>query len=263
MKKRIVSIFIGVILALTLTSCAVKVGIEPRNKIAHKNSELDKDETLSLEDIDNININIQLADVQCKSFDENNVRLIVKNSTTLNGEVIMKKEDKNLNIEEKKSGKKLGTNNYSRKIEIYIPKEYKGDIYFENGVGDIKLEEISCENLSLEGGTGDLDIYNINAKDLTLNSGVGDIRLNLNKSPENMNIGSGTGDCDINIEEVNGNLVYDGGVGDVTIRIPENAPVKIKSSSGVGYSNIDAKISDTNKYTFDLDNSVGEIKVTN
>ena len=204
-----------------------------------------------------------MADVQCKTFDENNIRLVVKDSTTSNGEVVMEKDDKNLNIDEKKLRGKLGTSHYSRKIEIYIPKEYKGDISFNNGVGDIKLEGINCESLSIKTGTGDSDILNVNAEDLVLKSGVGDIRLNLNKSPKNMDIKCGTGGCDINIEEVKGNLTYDGGVGDTTIRIPENAPVKIKTSSGVGDSDIDAKTSGENKYTFDLDNGLGDIKVTN
>ena len=95
------------------------------------------------------------------------------------------------------------------------------------------------------------------------NSGVGDTTLNLDRSPKNMKISGGTGDCDLKIKEVNGEITYSGGVGDLSIIVPENAPIKIKTSSGIGDRHIDAKVSEENKYTFNLDNGLGDIKVTN
>ncbi|WP_294344559.1 DUF4097 family beta strand repeat-containing protein [uncultured Clostridium sp.] len=263
MKKFILSICIGVILALTLTSCDVQVGVKPRNKTADKNSAIDKDETASLEGVEKININIEVADALCKSSNDNNVRLVVKNSTSFDGEVVMKKENENLNIKENKSTKEIGSNRKNRKIEIYIPREYKNDISLSNGVGDIKMEDVNGDNVSIGNGTGDMDITKINVKELVINSGVGDTTLNLDKSPKNMKISGGTGDCDIKIKEVNGDITYSGGVGDLSIIVPENAPIKIKTSSGIGDRHIDAKVSEENKYTFNLDNGLGDIKVTN
>ena len=76
-----------------------------------------------------------------------------------------------------------------------------------------------------------------------------------------MNINGGLGNLTINFAEVGGNLNYDGGMGETVISIPNNSPVKINTSTGVGSIDINAKTSGEDIYTFDLNIGVGSLTV--
>jgi hypothetical protein len=93
--------------------------------------------------------------------------------------------------------------------------------------------------LSLHGGVGDtqLDLDGLQITSLTLNSGVGAIAVTLPATADTypVTIKSGVGEAHLTlVEGASVEMSIDGGVGAVTIDVPNDAPLRVEASSGLG-----------------------------
>ena len=87
--------------------------------------------------------------------------------------------------------------------------------------------------------------------------------IDLDEECGNIDIEGGVGKFDLKLSKVGGNLTYKGGVGEANITIPENAPVDIKSGTGLGDFKQTAKTSGEGKYIFDVKTGIGSITIDN
>ncbi|MDU4882082.1 MAG: hypothetical protein E6176_14925 [Clostridium celatum] len=91
------------------------------------------------------------------------------------------------------------------------------------------------------------------------NSSLSSKNIDINKSV----IEGGVGEVNVSLAEVGGNMFFEGGVGSATIKIAENAPVYFNTTSGIGNTDINARVSSEKTYEFKLSVGIGEIKVFN
>ncbi len=278
MKKKLCIIIPSLILTATLlVGCNVKWGINSRNKNNNlfnfnnndeNNGSMyseDINETFPMNDIDKVNIEICAADITINSVDESNFSVVCTGSSSLVDKTTVEVKNGTLNVVEHGVKSSFNFNlvntSVSRKVIINIPKEFNKDLTLSFGAGDVNINEITANDLNIEGGAGDLNLKNVEFKDLQLGQGVGDIDVSLSKKSGDMDIQGGVGSITLRLSEVGGNLKYNGGVGEATIYIPNNSPVKIESSSGVGSMDINAKTSGEDTYIFDLELGVGSVTV--
>ncbi|ASW44023.1 DUF4097 family beta strand repeat-containing protein [Clostridium isatidis] len=267
-SKIILSIFVTTIL---LSGCGVKFGIESRrnnkiNDFINRNSTNKDGEKVnikeSIEGISNLDIEIDVSNLNIMYYDGEEVEI----SGVLGEESEGIKVDKNFNeleIEEKYNNSNNLNSDTSSDLTIKIPSSYNGNLKLSLGVGSCKVKDLILESMEVNAGVGELYIEDVSFNELNLESGLGDININTNKKTGDMNIKGGVGNINITLGDINGNLKFEGGLGDATIVIPEDAPVNIKTSSGLGSVNASAKTSGENKYLFDINMGIGELNIKN
>lgn len=158
-----------------------------------------KNETISLENIDQINFNTKSNDVKIISSNTNELRVVQYSSKKTKEKDLFtyKKEDNNLSIEDNYSDFCVGfCFNVGARYEIYIPSTYTKNLNINEISGDIKVEEhdINLNNLSLKTTSGDIEINNnITANTLTVDTKSGEIQM-ANIKANKANIQSISGD---------------------------------------------------------------------
>ena len=139
-------------------------------------------------------------------------------------------------------------------ITIYIPKDKLFDeIYFEGGVGDTKIEQISAKSFVLSGGVGNFEVQNIYAEGFLIKGGVGDFKI------------GGT---------ILGDIEIDGGLGNIRLDLKGDADdYGVKSKSGLGNIKIGGRppmdegrsstieTSTSGKYKININGGVGNIDI--
>lgn len=261
MKKIIILTTLIGILSITLTSCNIGFGIDSR-KTTENVENLSK--SISIDDVENIDISIGAANINIVEIDGNDVTVDFVGTSKLSEKTIVEKENNTIIIEEKKYKTSWGFGNNSfadRKVTIGIPSNYSKDLSLEYGAGNVNVKNINVNELQVAGGAGNLDIKNIVFSELDLEQGVGNTDINLGEKCGNINIEGGVGNLTLRISEVGGNLTCEGGVGETDIYIPDQSPVQIKTSSGIGKADINVNTSGENTYKFDLSIGVGGLSV--
>lgn len=148
-----------------------------------------------------------------------------------------------------------------RSVVLGVPASYKGDIKMFCGAGTVDINNSNFNDINISGGAGAITINDITFNNMEIMQGVGDISMTLSSPCGNMSIKGGMGTFNADLKAVGGNLDYDGGVGDATITLPDNAPVKIDCTSGIGKTSISAKTSPESKYIFDINMGIGSLTV--
>lgn len=264
MGKKIITLGLAILVAISLTGCSIRFGINKRNR----GETVNINEQIVYTDENKIEIDIKYGNVTVSTHDGNEI--IVSGSTNRGDDVIKvsksgnsikikdnSRENVNLNL--------LSKNDSSDKmnIEIKVPNDFQGDLDFDYGAGEATIIGVKCKRLDIDGGAGKLNLEDIVFEKLIFSAGVGQSNIMLTDKCGDIEIDGGVGEVNISMTEVGGNLSFDGGVGSAKIRIPENAPVYFNTSSGIGSTKVTAKTSGENTYKFDLNVGVGEIKVYN
>lgn len=218
--------------------------------------------SISSEGIDNLDISILASEVTIKTIGGNDITLDCTGTSNIIKETKFDKRRGTIYIEEK------GVNyfnmngfNPTRKVIIGIPESFKGNAIISCGAGTVSINDSSFKSLDLKGGIGELTISNIYFDNLTLKQGMGETNISLNNKCGDMDISGGMGEFYLSLSEVGGNLTYSGGMGEATIDLPDNAPVKIITDTGLGDTNISATTSGENTYIFDLSVGIGSLTV--
>ncbi len=243
MRKKIVALVGAVIMAVSLTACNVDIGF--RNPNSSKNLNLDINESIDSDGIKDLDISINIGEVRISAIDGQDFTIVSEGRSEISRPIEIDKSGSTLSIKEENSTKNVnGFNNLNssnRKITIGIPKDFMGDFKYTCGIGDSEIKDLNVKKAIFQGGLGNIDIKEITFEDMRISQGVGDI--------------------DLKIKEVKGDLIYEGGVGDGDIIIPENSPVRFKTSSGLGSCRIMAKTSGEDKYLFKITSGIGDITI--
>ncbi|MFR1708724.1 MAG: DUF4097 family beta strand repeat-containing protein [Clostridium sp.] len=287
--------------ATLLTSCNVEFGVKPRPKnsntinlnsdklfnnlgndfvnnlndiinngssYSNDNSAIYKEDiskTIPMDGIENVNISIDASNLTINAIDGSDFTITCTGSSSIVNKTTIENTGNTLNIKEHSVDSNInlkflnGSN--SREVVINIPKSFDKDINLSCGAGNVSITKINSKKLTIDGGAGNLTLKDISFSDLDLTQGLGNANINLSAKSGDMNINGGLGNLTINFAEVGGNLNYDGGMGETVISIPNNSPVKINTSTGVGSIDINAKTSGEDIYTFDLNIGVGSLTV--
>lgn len=261
--KKVITGLIAIIVALTLGGCSVRFGVNSRDEIK-EGKEINK--TSSISGVNRLVIESSVSEFTIEAYDGEEVKV----QGTLSGYskgIDVNTNGGDLNIKEKSTA--LGINilgsgfNNTSNVEVLIPKSFKGDIKFTQGVGTTDIKDIKVGRLDIKGGAGEIRSNNISFDKLDVDSGVGVIDIYVGEKSGDINIKGGVGEVSVDLVEVGGNLTFSGGVGQGKIRIPRNAPVRFNTKSGLGSCDVTAVTSGEGTYTFDLKVGVGEIKVYN
>ncbi|WP_033168512.1 DUF4097 family beta strand repeat-containing protein [Clostridium sp. KNHs205] len=154
------------------------------------------------------------------------------------------------------------------RITVYLPEGYEGrNVKIDAGAGNIKIEELNCEELDIDAGVGNIKGYNIYARDLQVNGGVGEINLT-GVTAEGTDIDAGVGNIDIE-GTLSGKNIVNAGVGEIDLSLTGSTDdYNIKVNPGIGSIYIDG-----NKYgelswnnatadnSLDIDGGVGNISI--
>ena len=83
------------------------------------------------------------------------------------------------------------------RMKVFVPNnESLKDISIEDAVGDIKIDDMDCDNIILSSSTGDVKLFGVKAIKSVVNSSVGDIKIDGSEFTET-SISGNIGDVEI------------------------------------------------------------------
>lgn len=227
--------------------------------------EEDISKTIPMDGIEDIDILIYASNLTINSVDSSDFTITCKGSSSFVNKTDIEKSGNTLDIKENGINPATnfkGLNNSSfREVTINVPKSFNKNLNLSCGAGNVSINGINTENLNIDGGAGNLTLKDVIFKNLDLTQGFGNTGIDLSNKCGDMDIEGGLGNLSIKFAEVGGDLSYDGGMGETVISLPNNSPVKIKTSTGIGSIDINAKTSGEDIYTFDLNIGVGNLTV--
>ncbi|WP_226528938.1 DUF4097 family beta strand repeat-containing protein [Metabacillus niabensis] len=162
-------------------------------------------------------------------------------------------------------------------IKIYVPadKEFD-DVSIANDFGDIKLNEMTIDKLTILSNDGDVDIKDIQSKSVTIQNDFGDSNAS-NVTTNNLTLEINDGDAELNTVNIAKEAELSNDFGEISLRDFTSHGTNIKSSDGeiyingqlMGKTNIETSFSDmtlelTNKETqlnYHIQNDFGDIVV--
>ena len=276
MKKpiKIILIILGslAIILLAMFVFAKILGAELR-LYTSKNSLKSVSESIPLENIDNINIYSKFADINIKSTEEENLK-VVKYYTNNDNSYEKEVSDSTISISDFNNYKCIGICINMPHYDIFIPTSYKGNITIKTVSGDItSFKDLIAPELNIKTTNGNITLDNtINTNTISINSVSGDITINditadhLNISTTNGNLNITSIDSPTNIiTTASGNITLNnlvGGIdinsisGDVNINLQElTLNSEIKTISG----NVD--INTNGEMNLETDTITGSVKI--
>lgn len=87
----------------------------------------------------------------------------------------------------------------SESISLYLPEKVYNSIKVNHTTGDVIIEKINAENLSVKTTTGDITVSQTNCKDACLNVTTGNIALSAINAENSLNAKATTGDINLDL----------------------------------------------------------------
>ncbi|UZW14163.1 DUF4097 family beta strand repeat-containing protein [Clostridium pasteurianum] len=182
-----------------------------------------KDESISIDNFNKIEVNFSSADIIVQSTDESNLRIVQKSRGKLKEEekFAINKENNSILVKRTTSHKVFSIfniGNLQESIEIYIPKNYAKDLDIQSSSGNIIFNSnINLNNISCVARSGNLQSEtNINANNINLKANSGNINVEnlmsksykVNTSSGNIHIGSISGSGEVTASSGNVRISY-------------------------------------------------------
>ncbi len=147
---------------------------------------INKEETLQIKDINNIEINTINEEVIIIPTNDKEAKIIFhtnisKNNSKYEPELIISQSNKDLIISIKhKKLFQLSLFNFHEesRLELYLPVEYSRDISIATVSGDIYKDNFKFDNVRYKTVSGDIQIDKVYANDISINTTSGDIKIN-------------------------------------------------------------------------------------
>ena len=221
-----------------------------------KNSILNKEETINIKNISNIEVNTISEDVIIIPTDSIEAKVcFYTNASEGNNNFIpelsiyQNNKDLKINIKHKKIFQITVFNFHERsRLEVYLPTEYSKNISIATVSADIFIDNFKFNNVDYRTVSGDIKIDKINANDIRVNTTSGDIKINGECNNFNMRTVSGdfisselfTNESElkstsgnVSIKEFKGDLFSNSVSGDIEINYIEfDNDIIIKTTSG-------------------------------
>lgn len=160
-------------------------------------------------------------------------------------------------------------NNMSTKVNVYVPEGYIfDDIELHGGVGNINVNSLKTESLTLKLGVGDFTGNKIESTNTEIKGGVGDITIEDSKLND-MDLKSGVGNTGIS-GKITGTSKVSAGVGDVYLVIDgKKSEYTLNTTSGLGDIDVTESNPTSNTsgysiipmYRLDVNGGIGDITV--
>ena len=218
--------------------------------------------------------NIQKIDLQIKT---RNIVIKSGDIESISYEGILdtdeiKVDQEKLKIED--HSKLLKNVNKNGTLEIIIPNHLIHEIEIENKTGDVTLQGIETNELSLELGVGDIELEEVTIHSETeIKGGTGDIQVKDSTFYSKFDIEEGAGDIAF-IGELMGNVKINCGVGDIELEVDNHRDnYHIVAEGGVNSLKIDGEKMggflatqyndnyEKNRFDMKLEVGVGDIQV--
>ena len=210
---------------------------------------------LDLDDIENISIDLPVADLEIytgKSFK------IEKNASRIRTRI----SNKTLYIDEKR---RFLFHGYDGKIVLYIPEEKKiSNLRIDHGTGKMNIKGVEAQFLKIDQGTGSINIEDSLYNHANLDGGVGQINVK-NSTIYDLDLDTGIGSVYIE-GRLLGKTKIDGGVGSIKLSIDgDKKDYTIAVDNGLGTVSVDGehlsgKVG-SGPNSLDIDGGVGSIIV--
>ncbi|AGK99391.1 DUF4097 family beta strand repeat-containing protein [Clostridium pasteurianum] len=230
-------------------------------------STVQKDENISLDNFNKINVDFSSSDIIVQTTDEPNLRVIQKATSKLSEEekFTINKENDNIIIKRGTFRSVFRIFDFGEKIEVYIPKTYTKDLDIQSSSGNVIFNsDIDLNNLSCTIGSGSLQSkgnVNVNVANLKANSGNISVKslssksYKVNTSSSNIAVdslsGSGdaaasSGNVKINYKDISEYSNVSSHSGDVDLVVPNGLSFQfngrcssgdIRSSFDLNYKN--------------------------
>lgn len=242
--------------------------------------------TLSLENITDINLQLDVDDVSfLENENSNEIKIIEKCTRDLS-----KEEQLKINVENNKINIHRNSNlninslgkSFSRQVLIYLPSTYKndlnlklslGNIDFDYNVnlnklnlnlttGNVNIKDLKCNSFILEGRTGDFSIDTLICEEygISLNTGY----INVSDISGKGYINNTVGNIKSGISNMTGDTELSSSTGDIEVNILKEFDFIINASCDIGEIKTDFKensIGKNPKYTLTIDCGIGNIKI--
>ena len=242
--------------------------------------------TLSLKNITDINLQLDVDDVSfLENENSNEIKIIEKCTRDLS-----KEEQLKINVENNKINIHRNSNlninslgkSFSRQVLIYLPSTYKNDLNLKLSLGNIdfdynlnlnklnlnlttgsvNIKDLKCNSFILEGRTGDFSIDNLICEeyDISLNTGS----INVSDISGKGYINNTVGNIKSGISNMTGDTEISSSTGDIEVNILKEFDFIINSSCDIGEIKNDFKensIGKNPKYTLIIDCGIGNIKI--
>lgn len=228
--------------------------------------ELAIDTIYDYQKLEKVNISTDMSETYIKPSNDDKVHVIIhgkkdKNTSSLDGNT--------LNIESKEE-KCFGfcLNHKSSKVEVYLPRDYQGDMHISNNYGDIEVGDFINATMSVIAKAGDINIentYKVDVRndygDITMGSvkvakikdSCGDIKV---RDAESLDVSNDYGN--IEIDRVTNEINIDESCGDVLIN-----SLDLKNNSNIKNSLGNIEIGSTNEIYIEADVDLGKTKINN
>ncbi|KOA18675.1 hypothetical protein CLHOM_29590 [Clostridium homopropionicum DSM 5847] len=194
MNKRIIKILISIwlIIALFLSAALIYGIVYARSNggifdiIAFNIGPLkiQKEETLSIENCNEIKLDFSSEDIIIYSTDDPKLKVVQKSSNKLkeNEKFTVNTENNKISIGKAKASRNINILffGYNRRlIELYIPKNYLKDLDINLSSGDIVFDsDINLNNFKCHQSSGDFNAKNLKVNSYNIRTSSGDIDIN-------------------------------------------------------------------------------------
>ena len=268
-KKRIITLIIVLTIILVIVSIffalLLKNDFKGFTLGVQTSNELIIDKTYE-EEFNKIIIDATISEIDIKKSDTNSIK------TKIYGEKDYIDVRTNLDTLNIKTSKKICIgicfSQKSAKIEIYLPKEYDGNIDIKNDYGDIFIDEFLNADIEAEEDCGDVRILGGNI--VKVDNNYGDIEI------EESNITVINEDCgDVKISNVN-DVTIKNSYGDIEIKSVNNYlhlendcgnikvdNINLKKDSYIKDDYGDIEIGNTNQVFIDAKTDLGKVNIKN
>ncbi len=146
------------------------------------------------------------------------------------------------------------------KIRIEIPQKDFDRVEIDNGVGNTKIVDISCDYLNIENGVGELTLHDCKANKANIENGIGELSIN-SCDFGNTDIENGIGSITVK-SEINGDIDIENGIGEIDLKIKGNSE-DYRFSGDDDDVSIKGKLGGSGaKYKIKADNGLGDIDIS-
>lgn len=244
-------------------------------RISNKNelqSKVQKEESISLDNCKDINLNFPSNDIEIYKADDDKLRIIERSSLELKDseKFTVSKDTNTININGGTSRINFfifGFGSLGEKIQVYIPVSYDKNLQIKSSSGDVSfdsdmaLDSILCtqssgdfnirstitsKKFTLKTSSGDIDIENLLAASYQINSTSG--YINIKTLSGSGDVAASSGDIKINYNDISYYANISASSGDINLSIPSSLSFEFngKCSSGEINSNFDMNYKNKN-----------------
>ncbi|KIV53330.1 hypothetical protein AM501_27850 [Aneurinibacillus migulanus] len=213
-------------------------------------------QTVSPDNIENMNINVSSADVRIIPEDRQDIEAVLQGRNVSKNQLSVKQSGNTLKVSLEQKEFKWVTFSNHLTLDLHIPQEYNRNMIIDAGSGDIEfkgvnenrttleklelhmssgttiLENLDVKLLKYKGSSGSTRVENVTAEATDIDISSGDVELSHYSGALRANLSSG--DLRAEFEELTGPVKIGMTSGSVSLHMPENADFTLQGHTTSG-----------------------------